>query len=160
MAIITEKQHTLIIKLANERQVDGEALARLLEALHSLDTRRASETITWLLKQPRKDTGRTSTPVPEGMHQTGGMIFKVQRSPDTGNLYAKKLVLDEYTGTWRFEYARGMMTHLSADTLMTLEQAKQFGALYGTCCVCGRTLTNEESIDAGIGPICATKFGA
>lgn len=43
---------------------------------------------------------------------------------------------------------------------MTLEEAEEFGALYGFCCVCGRTLTRESSIEAGIGPVCADKFSA
>lgn len=29
----------------------------------------------------------------------------------------------------------------------------------GVCCICGRELTNHASIDAGIGPICADKYG-
>ena len=40
---------------------------------------------------------------------------------------------------------------------MNLEEAAKFGAIYGFCCVCGRTLTKEESIAAGIGPICSGK---
>lgn len=40
-----------------------------------------------------------------------------------------------------------------------VEAAKRIGLLTGTCCVCGRSLTNEGSIEAGIGPICASKFG-
>ncbi len=43
---------------------------------------------------------------------------------------------------------------------MTLEEAEEFGALYGFCCRCGRTLTDENSIEAGIGPVCAGKFEA
>jgi hypothetical protein len=39
-----------------------------------------------------------------------------------------------------------------------VEAAKRIGLLTGTCCVCGRSLTNEGSIEAGIGPICAGKF--
>ena len=41
-----------------------------------------------------------------------------------------------------------------------VEAAKRIGLLTGSCCVCGRTLTNEDSIAGGIGPICAGKFGA
>jgi hypothetical protein len=37
--------------------------------------------------------------------------------------------------------------------------AVAFGKRYGACSVCGRTLENEESINRGIGPICAEKFG-
>jgi hypothetical protein len=37
--------------------------------------------------------------------------------------------------------------------------AKAFGKAWSCCCVCGRTLTNDGSIEAGIGPICAERFG-
>lgn len=37
--------------------------------------------------------------------------------------------------------------------------AKAYGIETGVCCICNATLTNKESIEAGIGPICATKFG-
>ena len=40
---------------------------------------------------------------------------------------------------------------------MTIEEAKEFGKLYGFCVVCGRTLTDEISIANGIGPICGSK---
>jgi len=37
--------------------------------------------------------------------------------------------------------------------------AEAYGKETGVCCICSRTLTNQESIDRGIGPICAEKFG-
>lgn len=37
--------------------------------------------------------------------------------------------------------------------------AKVFGKRTGSCSCCGRELTNKESIDLGIGPICREKFG-
>jgi hypothetical protein len=40
-----------------------------------------------------------------------------------------------------------------------LAAAVAYGRRYGSCSVCGRELTNGESIDRGIGPICAGKFG-
>jgi hypothetical protein len=36
--------------------------------------------------------------------------------------------------------------------------AVAYGRLTGTCCICGRALENEASIEAGIGPVCAEKF--
>lgn len=36
---------------------------------------------------------------------------------------------------------------------------REFSRLIGRCCVCGRTLTNEKSIEQGIGPICADRVG-
>jgi hypothetical protein len=92
-------------------------------------------------------------PATEGMYLFDGRVFKVQRAVHgSGHLYAKEL-----DGT-RFEYAPGMMRKLNSSHKMTLDQAKEYGALYGVCCQCGRTLTNEASIEAGIGPVCATKF--
>ena len=37
--------------------------------------------------------------------------------------------------------------------------AEAYGIDTGICCVCNATLTNEESISLGIGPICREKFG-
>ena len=39
-----------------------------------------------------------------------------------------------------------------------LQAAMKYGKLSGRCCSCGRELTNDGSIEAGIGPICAAKF--
>lgn len=36
---------------------------------------------------------------------------------------------------------------------------ENYGKATGYCCVCGRELTNEESVQYGIGPICREKFG-
>jgi hypothetical protein len=85
-------------------------------------------------------------------------IYKVQHAVHgSGRQYAKVLVKYD-DDSWGFEIARGVIFKLRPEHKMSLEDAKKFGALYGTCCVCGRTLTNEESIEAGIGPICASKF--
>lgn len=89
-----------------------------------------------------------------------GDIFKVQVAVHgSGQLYAKKLVPpSDFGEKATFDYAPGAVRQLRADWRMTLEEAKEFGALYGTCCVCGRTLTRETSIEAGIGPVCAGRL--
>lgn len=40
-----------------------------------------------------------------------------------------------------------------------LSAAIKYGKVSGSCSCCGRELTDPKSIAAGIGPICATKFG-
>jgi hypothetical protein len=40
-----------------------------------------------------------------------------------------------------------------------LNAAIRYGKVSGSCSCCGRELTDPKSIEAGIGPICATKFG-
>jgi len=37
--------------------------------------------------------------------------------------------------------------------------ARQYGIETGNCSCCGRELTDQKSIEAGIGPVCATKWG-
>lgn len=37
--------------------------------------------------------------------------------------------------------------------------AVAYGRRFGQCAICARELSNQESIDRGIGPICAGKFG-
>jgi len=90
--------------------------------------------------------------VTEGIYLREGVVYKVQAARGLGNLYAKVL-----EGK-RFEYAAGAIRDLRPEHKMTLEQAEEYGARYGVCCQCGRTLTKKESVDAGIGPICAGKF--
>jgi hypothetical protein len=88
----------------------------------------------------------------EGIYQDSrGDVFKVIRS-SSDRLYAKQLV------DGKFEYAPGATRRLTAADKLTLEQAKQYGQLTGTCCRCGARLTDEDSITRGIGPVCATYF--
>ena len=105
--------------------------------------------------------------VGEGFYKLGTQIFKVQENLHGTRTYAKALVIvEEYDellgmdvkrGIW--DYAPGAIRNLRAEHRLTKEQAAEFGKLYGVCCVCGRRLTNEESIEAGIGPICGGKQG-
>ena len=55
-------------------------------------------------------------------------------------------------------YERGLINQLVVDHRMTLTEARTFGELYSQCVNCGRTLTDEKSIDAAIGPVCIKQF--
>lgn len=162
----SDPQIKLINSLKEKFDPNDAASAEALEALElgrtlwragAFDKSAASAVIDALKAAPKMAPQRAAEP-PEGMHQFGGVVFKVQRAVHgSGNLYAK--ALDQSAdGEWLFEYAPGAIKNLSEGTLMTLDQAKEFGTTYGTCVSCGRTLTNEESIKAGIGPICSGKW--
>lgn len=90
----------------------------------------------------------------EGVYLNNLGVFKIQET-QMGRLFAKKL--NETTG--KFEGAPGVVNKIQPQTKMTLEAAKHYGKLYGMCMVCGRTLTDEESVTKGIGPVCEEKFG-
>lgn len=112
-------------------------------------------------------------PITEGFYVKNGVVFKVVRAiHGSGNLYAKELVIDELSalevapelrgsgqkfshGTWI--YARGAINHLRIEHKLTAEKAVALGKLYGMCVRCGATLTREESIERGMGPVCAGK---
>lgn len=117
--------------------------------------------------QERKQGQRNDADV-DGMYLLpDGRIVKVQYAVHgSGNPYAKLLTkLDTPTikrgkrVDYGFEYAPGLVRECKPEHKMTLEQAKEWGALYGACCCCGATLTDEVSIEAGIGPICGKRFG-
>jgi hypothetical protein len=97
--------------------------------------------------------------------------FTISRAPDTGRnagcLYVKKdasyeaMYLGKITPAGTFIGIKDLPHSL--DTLrptietackVPLELAQETGRTTGTCCCCGRTLTNTLSVQLGIGPIC------
>lgn len=161
----SEKQMSFLRSLFNDREHGYEDPDQALELL-ATDRKAASEAIDLLLSAPHKSTEDAGEPVTEGMYRKDGEIYKVQRAVHgSGNLYAKRLVervtpkvMKTKTVTHDFEYAPGMVRRLTAADKMSLEEAKEWGVLYGSCCRCGATLTDEKSIANGIGPVCASKF--
>lgn len=85
-----------------------------------------------------------------------GRIVKIVHAVHgSGRQYGK--ALDPQTGAFNRLMGAVRIVRESA-TKLTLERAKELGHLYGMCIRCGATLTDEDSIANGIGPICATKF--
>lgn len=120
------------------------------------------------LRPTERKSSHNPNGVGDGLYQTpDGEIYKVQVAVHgSGKLYAKRLVELEVprqlkTGVRTHEFVRepGALAKLTPEMAMTEEQARAFGKLYGTCCNCGLTLTNEDSIEWGIGPKCRAKRG-
>lgn len=121
----------------------------------------------------RSSLGQTREPVREGFYLVDGDILKVQIAVHgSGRLYAKRLHIDELTdleldpelrrpgqkvchGTWVYE--PGLIKAIRPEHRLTADKAAELGKLYGMCVRCGRTLTKEESIERGMGDICAGK---
>lgn len=125
----------------------------------------ASDEISRLLANRTAPQVRTATApkvTEDGMYQTSdGTVYKVQIAKNgSGRLYAKQLTehKTEDGSSWSFEYAAGAIHRLTSADRMSLEQAQEFGKLYGVCCRCAADLTDEESIARGMGPICAGKM--
>lgn len=110
----------------------------------------------------------------EFIGHTTTMQFKVELPDKT---YAKVLLRTTPTGIlvqacWRtvgkivgnrFYPSKGCPTQVALElfamSINPMEWMENYGKRTGVCCVCGRELTNEESVARGIGPICASYFG-
>lgn len=101
-------------------------------------------------------------PATEGMYRKDGQIYKVTRAIyGSGQLYARMVtVATDYDGhpVVAMRMAKGVVAKLTQADRMTVAEAAAFGHLYGICIRCAATLTDEESIKRGLGPVCATKI--
>ena len=96
----------------------------------------------------------------------GDFVFSkpAPHSKNAGSVYIKQL--GEYIGKVTGGYYLPV-GNVSKDTIAEIqeickdpmESAVAYGRRTGNCAVCARELTVKESIDRGIGPICADKLG-
>lgn len=96
--------------------------------------------------------------------------FKFSLAPahgvNAGSIYVVDADSDQYLGKikgGRFMRVRECTPEQEARIVAVCADPKAaaiaYGRRTGNCCVCGRELTNHESIDLGIGPICASRMG-
>ena len=108
-------------------------------------------------RQAARQAEAPANPVTEqGVYERDGIVYRVKRS-QAGRLYASRYNPEGARGD-RFVYASGAVYRLSADDRISLERAKELGAQWSQCCVCGRDLSATESVEAGIGPVCAGRI--
>lgn len=165
----TEKQLDMIETLRAERGIP-ELTEDERKALSKED---ASTEIDRLIKMPRQTTSKYKD-VPAGRYalktevktrygmgwdtKTEWAFYKVDK-PETGQwagrVFLKKLASDD-------EYAiRGTLYRDVMDVILADPQKAMldYGKEIKHCGHCGRTLTNEDSRNRGIGPVCAEKMG-
>lgn len=175
----TDKQIAFLSKLASERPAwAAEASVAYLLGVGNLSTREASAMIDSALKVRKEVVVAVETrttpvgalalsSVEVGSYWTEAEgIARVRQSKSSDRLYAEVLRLipavegDEWNDATperaKFDYARGAIYHLARR--MTVEEARAFGARHSICCVCGRNLKANKSVDEGIGPVCKSKI--
>lgn len=159
---------------AGDSMSEGLDRVRLLLKTREVESRYAQHMRVWVDSSPSNITHfgiktaiarlescpekRSGGPVVrDGIYRTpDGEIWKVQwnRASGTGrNLYAKH---------WRgggYRYEPGGLKAIRDTDRMTREAAAALGTdvdspLYGRCVNCSRDLTDEESIERGMGPDC------
>lgn len=119
-------------------------------------------------RQERQDDEEEGlTPITEpGAFRFGGEVYVVRPTKDGERLYAKRVVeiqgdrlneLDEVVQI-ELEYQRGAMAFLREEHRLSEEEGKALSLRYGRCIICGRRLKAAQSVEAGIGPVCRTRF--
>lgn len=90
----------------------------------------------------------------------------VTEGKNAGSIYVKEIESGEYLGKitgGKFFRVRACTDEMEARIIAAAADPRAaaiaYGRREGACSVCGLTLTDHESIDLGIGPICATKWG-
>lgn len=158
----TEKQMNFIDSLLSERELTEEQLTAAREQIsEGLTKETASKWISRLLDLPKKNGNGSngSRPEPEaGMYRAGETIYRVYLGQRSGRMLVKMVVGDQETG-YNYEYVGAAAYKLPKDAEpLSLDEAKAWGKMTGTCCVCARRLDNPESVEAGIGPVCAGRM--
>jgi len=165
------KQQKLISDLATERNLSESDLAAMVKIFPN-----ASNLITALFKLPKpnkadmlkeeiakatdNDEYIPTKIIPGFYKDNNNDVWKVQFNKAQTGMYALLRITPK-----KYEYTPGAINSITPEMFVslnpldiTLEEAKAYGRKTGSCYMCGRELTKQESIDAGIGPICAGKF--
>lgn len=85
-----------------------------------------------------------------------GSIYRVYFGQQSGQMLCKEVV-GKTKDDFAFVY-KGLAERYVTGTKLPLDEAKAWGKATETCIACGRKLDVPESVDAGIGPVCAGKF--
>ena len=174
----TERQAAFIARLLDQRDVgDDKAAERLRQLVSSngIDTRTASKAIEWLLARPRKpaDDERPNGDLAGlGVYQRDGRVYVVREfKPDHEDRKVRfareivtlrdsqgdRLALDGEHVRYEEVKAPGMQWKLLDSELVPMDELSRLGVQFGHCIVCGTVLEVAESIERGIGPVCAKR---
>lgn len=160
----TDKAIKYLADLWTERS-DKATRDQVVAWAKSVDWRVVSDKIDWLKTQPKLTSTRLERhDVAAGRYAVTGdndqtVFLKVDRpteGPYAGETFVRLQTGDDYRNVGR----PARMTLLSKIVAAGPKEAMlRYGRELGSCGHCGRTLTNEESREAGIGPVCRGKMG-
>jgi hypothetical protein len=173
-APVTEKQIAYINSLLNQlatkiadaperTTIVQEALAvhdtvKILLNQNGVSKAQGSRAIEMLLSWNQRSFAPRPVPVvrekaPIGVYKRGEEIYRVIKGRQSANTYAQRLTVD-FNGAPTWVYEGGMVFELKVEELISPEVAAQMGRSVGYCVICGRFLTDAESVAKGIGPVC------
>lgn len=146
--IVTAKNMVEKTRISRERcAAEREASAKAVDLQVIIDLFTTAKTSGY--KRPvYRAEGIIISMAPESGVNAGALYIK-----DADKQYLGKVVDGKYFGK---DVANQPLAIIAEDPR---EAAIRYGQKTGTCACCGRGLTNHASIELGIGPICAEKWG-
>jgi len=154
LSLLGSREHSLsgapiVSALQSGSYVSARDCSRLIDSLKPLPYK--ARPAVSAPKTTKVGDGFYLLPDPDGEFSS---YVKVQEARNgSGRLYAKR-----WDGE-HWQYEPGLVYKITPEMTLTAEQAKAWGKLYGNCIYCSRDLTDDRSITAGYGPICAEKRG-
>lgn len=159
---MTENQHAACVRIRDKtllsraekeaaKKVEAEkrSVAVDLSPIHAMFAK-ASE--AGLKKLVYRANGLVLSPAKANSANAGGIYVKTKGGEYLGKVMGQKFMAN-------FSCNEAHKEALNVIAANPAEAATAYGKETGECSCCGRELTDPNSIAAGIGPICATKWG-
>lgn len=166
----TDKQFAFIKRLLGERHLSAElsadvAEARALATSRALSSSAASRLIDRLLEAPKsapapREVGDAEEPKAGIYDLDGKMLVRVYLGQNSGKMLVKSVDIAE-DGSVTYEYqgaASKVFRSIGLARRLPVEEVGRLGLEASTCLICGRGLNDPESVDRGIGPVCAANY--
>lgn len=152
---LTERQREAVERCMARDAVRAEQQQKRIDAAPTIDATKLIEAF---------DKAKARGMVDIVLYFDGFVIYEAEKHPGTYYVKSGKRWADTYYGKItnnRFFAARDCTNEAAILAVLNdpAAEARKAGKKTGRCCCCGRKLTNDNSIAAGIGPICAGNFG-
>jgi len=145
-------------RAASRAATETRAFAVDIGQIEKAFARAISTTSGMALKHPKLRLGRYMFSLAPATGRTAGSIY-VKRCADGET---EQEYLGKITGGKLFptrDCTDQDQTVITEVASKPREAAEKYGRLTGRCAICNRALERGESVDRGIGPICAERFG-
>lgn len=151
--VMTDKQRAFALSLSNKKGIELPPNFALLTASQ------ASVLIDKLVNAPYASNAQKPwEAVADGVYivPEGGdkVVYRVQVGKTGFKSFSRLIPPAVMGGKGKYERVQRGWLICKPEYRATLEEASALGFRWGICIVCGRLLTNEKSVDLGIGPVC------
>lgn len=163
-ATASPKQRKFILDLLAERDTSGTAYANWTPDWGRSTPKTAGKVIDYLMTLPRKpETTVDGLPVlPKARYAivtAEGLRFYHVDMPQSGKWAGRVFVSvqasDDLHPIRNKQSRESILAQIAADPKGAMQR---YTEEIGSCAICGRTLTNETSLERAIGPICAARM--